>query len=92
MQKKLMSLQDSPFVKVTLTHAGNVFTVVEAVFNDGVRVVKGEGMARRCSRDKMDDDLGQDIAVGRALRALEENMNGKGFRRHMRRFVDLMRG
>jgi hypothetical protein len=92
MQKKLMELRENSKVRVSVTYAGDVFTVAEAFFSDGSVTVTGEGIARRCSRDKRDDLLGEDIAKGRALRALEEKVNGRGRRRHRRRFVDLMRG
>ena len=92
MKKKLPELDLMPNVTVQVHLQGNVFTVAEAVFDDGKKILTGEGIARRCSRDKRDDLLGETIAKGRALKALGEKMNGKGRRRHIRRFVDLMRG
>lgn len=40
--------------------------------------ISAEGMARRSHLDKQDVNLGQEIAAGRALKALAKKINGNG--------------
>ena len=100
MQDRLFNLAANHGVKVEVIYEGETFTLVTAtlVLQGGESDSKGrtswvgEGIARRCYRDKCNPDLGISIATGRALRALNDKIAGLRQKRHPRRFVDIMRG
>ena len=66
--EKLMKLQ--PDLAPTIVYQGGWFTVARVEIKFNGQVFAAEGIARRSHLDEQNDNTGQEIASGRALKAL----------------------
>lgn len=70
--EKLMKLK--PDLAPTIVYQGPVFTVAKAEITIDDRLFCAEGISRRSCLDKMNYNMGQEIASGRALKALAKKV------------------
>jgi hypothetical protein len=70
--EKLMKLQ--PELAPSIVYQGAVFTVARVSIKIKDQVFCAEGIARRSHLDEPDDNTGQEIASGRALKALAKKV------------------
>jgi hypothetical protein len=67
-----------------VVYRGTTFTVAKATSTDNGKTIVAEGISRRSSIDAPDQNMGEDIAIGRAKRALWNKINHKGNRSRMK--------
>ncbi len=87
MSKKLELLK--AHAELSIRYRGDVFTVVCASVdlsningNPNHKIINAEGISRRSHLDKQNEALGDEIAAGRAIRALHKKIIDKKPVRH----------
>ena len=77
MQKAIEDFEKRFSPIITIVYEGESFTVAKAILQFNGRVFSAEGIARRSHKDLPNGITGQEIASGRALKALVKKFMGK---------------
>jgi len=64
-------------VKITKEVKSGPFTLIECVYEIGSKTYRGTGIAKQGNEDKFKEEIGRNIAISRAKKAIWNRMHGK---------------
>ena len=74
---------DASRLKQEVVYQGVTFTLTRLTYTPNTHPIIAEGLARRSQMDSPDDNLGKEISLGRAMKALRKKLKHEPIHNHL---------